>query len=569
MKISRAIFITVGGMFGSAIFTLSGLTIKNAGSGAILSWVLAGLIMLGFGFCTKALLKVYPESGGMYYFPERVFKSKVLGGISSLFYLFGCLSGAIFSLSYIGVYLVQLFPELENFQFLVLLAVMLIVFNLIWRPWKYFSVATSILTILLILGSLILVIFLYLNLGLPIINFNNFVDWNSVIIETPTAILGYGAIVTPVFLTSVFALNKTKKISPVSQVLLIASNITIFLYGLISAFLSSALTTQDFNEVPYSEYAPFALLSQLYELNPSILIGVNILALLALFTTLLVLVRLSLECLITSAKNSTMPRIFQKHLFSLILILVIAYLVAIFYNQISHIIDAGVMMTIVFDLLICISAIKIMNSWKKIMPIIVTLALISCYIPDLLSGGWLMLLIFVSYTLVSIFLILFSLKSTNTSSKFSNETLSDEIELKSTQDLESQTYQDSLNIRMKVFVDEQNCPEELEREDEDKCIHYVLYEGNTAVGTFRLHPKTNDKVKFQRLAVLSEHRQKSYGKKLVSEAINIARSQGYKFLILDGQSYLKQFYLDLGFEITGDEFSEANIMHWPFQMNLS
>jgi len=253
--------------------------------------------------------------------------------------------------------------------------------------------------------------------------------------------------------------------------------------------------------------------------------------------------------------------------------------VAIFYNQISEIIDAGVMMTIVFDLLIGISAIKIISSWKKILPIAVTLALISCYIPDLISGGWLMVLIFVIYTLGSIGFVYFSLKSNKESVNSgpqvklnpveSNQVALNPVELKSTQDLNSQIYQDSLDIRMKVFVDEQNCPEELEREDEDKCIHYVLYEGDLAVGTFRLYPKTNDKVKFQRLAVLSEHRQKSYGKKLVNEAINIAKSKGYKFLILDGQSYLKQFYLDLGFIITGDEFSEANIMHFPFQMEFS
>lgn len=42
LSLADCIMIAVGGMVGSAIFTLSGVTYSLAGPGAILSWVIGG-----------------------------------------------------------------------------------------------------------------------------------------------------------------------------------------------------------------------------------------------------------------------------------------------------------------------------------------------------------------------------------------------------------------------------------------------------------------------------------------------------------------------------------------------
>lgn len=44
-----------GGMIGSAIFSLSGLTVYQAGPSAILSWVIAAAIMLIYGLVVAEL----------------------------------------------------------------------------------------------------------------------------------------------------------------------------------------------------------------------------------------------------------------------------------------------------------------------------------------------------------------------------------------------------------------------------------------------------------------------------------------------------------------------------------
>ena len=55
--------ILIGGMIGSAIFSLSGVTIMNAGPAAIISWIIAGIILIAYGLQTAELSTMYPQSG--------------------------------------------------------------------------------------------------------------------------------------------------------------------------------------------------------------------------------------------------------------------------------------------------------------------------------------------------------------------------------------------------------------------------------------------------------------------------------------------------------------------------
>jgi len=54
--------ILIGGMIGSAIFSLSGITILNAGPASILSWIIAALILFAYGLQTAELSTIYPHS---------------------------------------------------------------------------------------------------------------------------------------------------------------------------------------------------------------------------------------------------------------------------------------------------------------------------------------------------------------------------------------------------------------------------------------------------------------------------------------------------------------------------
>jgi APA family basic amino acid/polyamine antiporter len=116
-----SVHLLVGAMIGSAIFSLSGITILQAGPASILSWILGGVILLAYGLQTAELASRYPQSGGVFAFPAIVLgktreQGRVWGWVSAWAYLFGCVAGAAFSAIYIGIYLGVAFPRLASLQ---------------------------------------------------------------------------------------------------------------------------------------------------------------------------------------------------------------------------------------------------------------------------------------------------------------------------------------------------------------------------------------------------------------------------------------------------------------------
>jgi len=102
--------ILIGGMIGSAIFSLSGLTILSAGPASMISWVIAGIILFFYALQTAELSTIYPHSGGVYVFPAKALgkthnQGRLNGWISSWAFLFGNVGGVAFSAMYIGIYL--------------------------------------------------------------------------------------------------------------------------------------------------------------------------------------------------------------------------------------------------------------------------------------------------------------------------------------------------------------------------------------------------------------------------------------------------------------------------------
>ena len=116
------------------------------------------------------------------------------------------------------------------------------------------------------------------------------------------------------------------------------------------------------------------------------------------------------------------------------------------------------------------------------------------------------------------------------------------------------------NIRHKVFVIGQNCPEDIEWEFEEESTHFLVYDNGEAVATAR-HRKTKNGYKLERFAVLESERGKSYGN-MVLKAI-LADLTDFKGLIyMHAQIQVLPFYEKVGFIKEGSLFEEAGIMHY-------
>jgi predicted GNAT family N-acyltransferase len=147
-------------------------------------------------------------------------------------------------------------------------------------------------------------------------------------------------------------------------------------------------------------------------------------------------------------------------------------------------------------------------------------------------------------------------------------------------------------------VVEQHVPYQNELDQEDQCTHIVAYlppaaaspslpaaitEAQTPAptasatagpdlvpaGTIRILLKGPQKAKLQRLAVLSEFRKQQVATALMNYAENLLHDIGVRETYLDGQSYIKDFYLRLGYQTDGLEFEEEKIMHFLFTKQLA
>ncbi|MBC8051718.1 MAG: GNAT family N-acetyltransferase [Sphingobacteriaceae bacterium] len=115
-------------------------------------------------------------------------------------------------------------------------------------------------------------------------------------------------------------------------------------------------------------------------------------------------------------------------------------------------------------------------------------------------------------------------------------------------------------IRRKVFIEEQNCPPELEWESEDECVHFLAMLNGEPAGTARWWP-TPKGIKLQRFAVLKEYRGIGVGQALVKAVLDDLPS-GTNYVYLHAQIQACSLYEKFGFKKEGPEFDEVGIRHF-------
>ena len=116
------------------------------------------------------------------------------------------------------------------------------------------------------------------------------------------------------------------------------------------------------------------------------------------------------------------------------------------------------------------------------------------------------------------------------------------------------------NIRRIVFVDEQNCPPELEWENEDVSTHFLATIDGEPVGACRWR-KTDAGYKLERFAVLQAYRGRKVGQALVAAALADLPADA-EYIYLNAQLDAMGLYAKFGFVAEGPQFEEAGIQHF-------
>lgn len=114
-------------------------------------------------------------------------------------------------------------------------------------------------------------------------------------------------------------------------------------------------------------------------------------------------------------------------------------------------------------------------------------------------------------------------------------------------------------VRKAVFVDEQNCPPELEWESEEESIHFLAEMNGEPCGACRWR-KTEKGYKLERFAVLKAFRGKRIGQALVAAALADLPDDAH-YIYLNAQIHALPLYARFGFIAEGEPFDEAGIQH--------
>lgn len=121
-------------------------------------------------------------------------------------------------------------------------------------------------------------------------------------------------------------------------------------------------------------------------------------------------------------------------------------------------------------------------------------------------------------------------------------------------------------IRVEVFVQEQNVPLEEERDEFDEtALHFLARHEQKPAGTARVLLKPGGIAKITRVAVKKSARGLGIGAALMRHIeANVAAEEKF---ILDAQTQALPFYQSLGYEAAGEEFMEAGIPHFRMSKN--
>lgn len=402
-----------GGMIGSAIFSLSGLTIYKAGPASLLTWVIAAAIMLSYGLIVAELSTIFPKSGGVFVFPRKTFSKnertgKLLGWISVWGYINANVIAIAFAAIYVGTYLGAGFPAFANKQ--IPLAVGSVAIILILNSIK-FALAGKANTIMVLLLAVTMLI--YAGVGLT----HSSWDASSLVPfftqgsggtmgflgVVPTAMVAYGSIVAMAFMVSeVKNPNKT-----VPQSILIAMVVVVVLFLAVLLATVGLVSAEFLDKNPGMRYIPLyaAAFTKLASV-PWLPKVISISATLALFTTMLVVMALTSRAMQAAADDGILPASLGKNnkagvpVYSAIVVAAVSAIISCFPQFTEIIVSLAALFAAVTISINCISLIVARKTHKRepgafrapggtVLPIVALALILVCYIPDIIGGGWL------------------------------------------------------------------------------------------------------------------------------------------------------------------------------------
>ena len=107
---------------------------------------------------------------------------------------------------------------------------------------------------------------------------------------------------------------------------------------------------------------------------------------------------------------------------------------------------------------------------------------------------------------------------------------------------------------------------ELQKDEHD--IHFGLFEEENIIACLTLTKTENGRMKMRQVAVDNILQGNGFGAELSLTAEAFALNNGYAIMFCHARKVAAPFYLKLGYQIVGDEFTEVGIAHYVMEKEL-
>lgn len=121
-----------------------------------------------------------------------------------------------------------------------------------------------------------------------------------------------------------------------------------------------------------------------------------------------------------------------------------------------------------------------------------------------------------------------------------------------------------LRLRAEVFIVEQDCVYQDVDDKDQKALHVILKKSEEIIGYTRLFWPGDyfKEASIGRVVISKKERDNNYGSELMKASIlAISEKMKEKKIKISAQTYLKNFYNNLGFLESGKEYLEDGIPH--------
>ena len=135
--------------------------------------------------------------------------------------------------------------------------------------------------------------------------------------------------------------------------------------------------------------------------------------------------------------------------------------------------------------------------------------------------------------------------------------------IKSFEELNKTELYQIAQLRIAVFIVEQDCPYPDLDDMDQESLHFWIRDGNEIVSYLRITPPGLRFVEpsLGRIVTKQNYRSKGFAENLIKQAINHICAEKPEAIRISAQSYLEKYYEKFGFFKASDEYLEDNIPH--------